>query len=255
MERTHRRTGPGTRPGTGGRAAVTLVTGGNKGLGLETGRRLVEAGHDVYLGARDRRRGEEAARRIGARPLLLDVTSDASVAAAAQAVRQETGGRLDVLVNNAGIAGTARLARELTAAELQAVYDTNVFGVVRVLHAFLPLLAASEAPVVVNVSSGLGSLAVAADPAGHTAVVPTWLPAPAYSSSKAALNMLTAQYAHAFPELRINAVDPGHTATDLNGHTGPQTVEEGAGIIVRMALTGPDGPSGRYVAAGGELPW
>lgn len=107
----------------------------------------------------------------------------------------------------------------------------------------------------VNVSSGLGSLAVTADPVGHAAVVPTWLPVPAYSSSKAALNMITAQYAHACPHLRINAVDPGHTATDLNSHTGPQTVEEGAEIIVRMALIGADGPSGGYFAADGPVPW
>ncbi|MFI0711718.1 SDR family NAD(P)-dependent oxidoreductase [Streptomyces inhibens] len=242
--------------GGGGRGSgrVAVVTGGNKGLGLEAGRRLVEAGHEVYLGARDARRGEEAARLIGARPLLLDVSSEASVVEAAKRVREEAG-RLDVLVNNAGVAGSGRPAREVTADELLAVYDTNVFGVVRVLHAFLPLLEEGAAPVVVNVSSGLGSLAVTADPAGHAAVVPTWRPVPAYSSSKAALNMLTAQYAHACPTVRINAVDPGHTATDLNGHTGPQTVEEGAEIIVRMALIGADGPSGGYFAVGGPVPW
>ncbi|WP_031508052.1 SDR family NAD(P)-dependent oxidoreductase [Streptomyces megasporus] len=233
---------------------VTLITGANRGLGLETARRLVDAGHTVHLGARDLRRGEEAARRIGAHPLRIDVTSDASVREAARLLR-ERAGRLDVLVNNAGIAGPARPAGEVTAAEMLEVYDTNVFGAVRVLHAFLPLLEESDAPVVVNVGSGLGSLAVAADPAGHASVVPDWIPAPAYGSSKAALNMVTVQYAHACPTVRINVVDPGLTATDFNGHAGTRTVEEGAEIIVRMATIGADGPSGGYFSANGVVPW
>ncbi len=233
---------------------TTLITGANKGLGLETARRLVEAGHTVYLGARDARRGEEAARLVGARPLLIDVTSDESVQAAAKFLHEQVG-RLDVLVNNAGIRGSIRPAGEVTAAEMLTAYDTNVFGVVRVTRAFLPLLQASEAPVVVNVSSGLGSLAVTADPAGHASVVPAWVPVLVYNSSKAALNMVTAQYAHAHPGIRINAVDPGYTATDFNGHTGTQTVAEGAEIIVRMATVGTDGPSGGYFAASGAVPW
>ncbi|MER6143187.1 SDR family NAD(P)-dependent oxidoreductase [Streptomyces sparsogenes] len=233
---------------------TTLITGATRGLGLETARRLVEAGHAVYLGARDARRGEEAAGRVGARALLIDVTGEDSVRAAAKLVQEEAG-RLDVLVNNAGIGGRAASAAETTADDLLAVYDTNVFGAVRVTHAFLPLLAASEAPVVVNVSSGLGSLAVAADPPAHASSVPGWLPALSYGSSKAALNMVTVQYAHAFPHMRINAVDPGLTATDFNGHAGTRTVEEGAEIIVRMARIGADGPTGGYFSAAGPLPW
>ncbi|QKV94479.1 SDR family oxidoreductase [Streptomyces sp. NA02950] len=233
---------------------TTLITGANKGLGLETARQLVAAGHTVYVGARDARRGEEAAHLIGARPLLIDVTSDESVQAAAKSIERETG-RLDVLVNNAGINGRAHTAEETTGADLLTVFDTNVFGAVRTVHAFLPLLRASGAPVVVNVSSGLGSLTVSSDPEGHATAVPVWIPALAYASSKAALNMVTVQYAHAFPGIRFNAVDPGYTATDLNGHTGDQTIEEGAEIIVRMATIGSDGPTGGYFSLTGPVPW
>jgi NAD(P)-dependent dehydrogenase (short-subunit alcohol dehydrogenase family) len=108
---------------------------------------------------------------------------------------------------------------------------------------------------VVNVSSGLGSLAVTSDPEAHGSLVPVWVATLPYSSSKAALNMVTAQYARAHPSMRINSVDPGHTATDLNGHTGAQSLTEGSEIIVRMATTGPDGPTGGFFSAGGRLPW
>jgi NAD(P)-dependent dehydrogenase (short-subunit alcohol dehydrogenase family) len=134
---------------------------------------------------------------------------------------------------------------------MRAVYDTNVFGVVRVMHAFLPLLEASGTPVVVNVSSGLGSLAVTNDPGRFEST----LLGLAYPSSKAALNMLTSQYAKAYPAIKINAVDPGYTATDLNEHRGTQTVEEGAEIIVRMATIGAEGPTGGYFDASGTVPW
>jgi NAD(P)-dependent dehydrogenase (short-subunit alcohol dehydrogenase family) len=233
---------------------TTLITGATRGLGLETARQLVKAGHTVYLGARDAQRGQETADQIGARPVVIDVTSDHSVQAAATLVGEQSG-HLDVLVNNAGIPGSDRPADEITAAEMLTVYETNVFGVVRTMYAFLPLLEASQEPVVVNVSSGLGSLAVAADPAGHADVVPAWIPALPYGSAKAALNMITIQYAHARPAIRINTVDPGFTATDFNGHTGTQTVAAGAEIIVRMATIGSDGPSGGYFAAGGQVPW
>ncbi|MGW7006045.1 SDR family oxidoreductase [Streptomyces sp. NPDC054933] len=229
---------------------TTLITGANKGLGLETARRLVEAGHTVFLGARDIRRGQQAAQRFGARPLQIDVTSEESVRAAAELVREEAG-LLDVLVNNAGISGGSKPVGEVTATDLETVYATNVFGLVRVTRAFLPLLSVSAHPVVVNVSSGLGSLARVTDPQRMES---QW-PVLTYASSKSAVNMLTVQYAKAFPEIRINAVDPGYTATDLNGHRGTQTVEEGADIIVRMATIGADGPTGGYVAADGPVPW
>jgi NAD(P)-dependent dehydrogenase (short-subunit alcohol dehydrogenase family) len=233
---------------------TTLITGANKGLGHETARRLVSAGHTVYIGSRDADRGRRAAEELGARTVLIDVTDDVSVAEAAKAV--EADGGLDVLINNAGIEartadGGVVGAGEETAESMRRLFETNVFGVVRVTHAFLPLLRRSAAPVVVNVSSSLGSLArvTAPDSPAHA------YPGLAYPASKATVNMITVQYAKAFPAMRINAVEPGYTATDLNRRTGTQTVEEGAEIIVRMAQVGPDGPTGGYFDAEGPLPW
>jgi NAD(P)-dependent dehydrogenase (short-subunit alcohol dehydrogenase family) len=228
-----------------------LVTGANKGLGRETTRRLIAAGHDVWAGARDPERGRAAAEDLGARALILDVTDDASVAAAAQTVGEATGGVLDVLINNAGISGGAMPIREESAAHLRSVYEVNVLGVVRMLHAFLPLLERSQAPVIVNVSSGLGSLTYSADPDSSYST----LIVPAYFSSKAALNMLTTQYAKALPGMRINSVDPGFTATDLNANRGTQTVAEGTDAIVQMATIAPDGPTGTFVSRDGPVPW
>lgn len=234
---------------------TTLITGANKGLGFETARRLVAAGHTVYVGSRDAGRGRRAAGELGARAVQLDVTDDASVAAAAHAV--EAGGGLDVLVNNAGIqaemdgGGGVIGAADLTAEVMRRTFETNVLGLVRVLHAFLPLLRRSAAPVVVNVSSGLASLGRLSDPGAPAHAYP----GVAYPASKAAVNVVTVQYAKAFPRMRINAVEPGFTRTDLNRNTGVQTVGEGAEIIVRMAQVPPDGPTGGYVDVDGPLPW
>jgi NAD(P)-dependent dehydrogenase (short-subunit alcohol dehydrogenase family) len=234
---------------------ATLITGANKGLGLETARRLVAAGHTVYLGSRDAGRGRAAAAEVGATAVRLDVTDDASVASAVKEI--EAAGGLDVLVNNAGIQqemaadGTVTGAPGLTAEMMRGTFETNVFGLVRVTGAFLPLLLRSSAPVVVNVSSGLASLTRVTTPGTPTHAYP----GVAYPASKAAVNMLTVQYAKAFPQIRVNAVEPGYTATDLNGKRGGQSVEQGAEIIVRMALTGPDGPTGGFFDAEGTLPW
>ncbi|MCX4509789.1 SDR family NAD(P)-dependent oxidoreductase [Streptomyces sp. NBC_01619] len=233
---------------------TTLLTGANKGLGFEAARRLIAEGHTVYIGSRDAERGRLAAERLGARTVRLDVTDDASVAAAVKTI--EADGGLDVLVNNAGIEGRAPDggvigAADVTADMMRRVFETNVFGVVRVTHAFLPLLRRSAAPVVVNVSSGLGSMTGVTAPDSPAYAYP----GVAYPASKTALNMVTVQFAKAFPGMRINAVDPGFTATDLNGHTGTQTVEEGAEIIVRMALTGPDGPTGGCFTVEGPVSW
>lgn len=233
---------------------TTLITGANKGIGYETARQLIAAGHTVYVGARDAERGRRAAEELGARFVLLDVTDDASVEAAAKTVAADGG--LDVLINNAGIESrtpdnSVPTAETVTADQMRTTFETNVFGVVRVLHAFLPLLQRSAAPVVVNVSSGLASLTALSDP-DHPA---HFYPGIAYPTSKTAVNMLTVQFAKAFPALRINSVEPGFTKTDLNGNTGTQTVEQGAEVIVRMAQIGPDGPTGGYFDVNGRLPW
>ena len=156
-----------------------------------------------------------------------------------------------MLINNAGIAGGRKPAGEVTADDVRSVFETNVFGVVRVTHAFLPLLTRSDSPVIVNVSSGMGSIAVMTDPERFEST----LIGIAYPASKTAVNMLTTQYAKAFPQIRINAVDPGYTATDLNRHNGTQSVEEGTDAIVAMAKLDPSGPTGTFVDRSGVVAW
>jgi NAD(P)-dependent dehydrogenase (short-subunit alcohol dehydrogenase family) len=224
---------------------VTLITGANKGLGQETARRLVKEGHTVYIGARNTERGQAAADEIGARFVQLDVTDDASVASAVQAIEQREG-RLDVLVNNAGIAMEA-----LNGPDALKVFDTNAVGVVRVTQAALPLLRKSANPVVVNLSSALGSFWAVTNPGQRASHVP----AVVYGASKAAVSMLTLHYAHAVPEVKFNAVEPGPTATDLTAGRGGRPVEVSAEVIVRMATIGPDGPTGTFQWDEGELPW
>jgi len=230
--------------------AITLITGANKGLGFESARRLIELGHNVYLGARDRERGQAAAEIVGARFIQIDVTDDESVDAAAADIKRRDG-KLDILVNNAGISGGRVAAEDVTVDAIRTVYETNVFGIVRVTHAMLPLLRASESPVIVNVSSGLGSFGVVTD-STRMESERNFL---SYSSSKAAVAMLTVQYAKALPEFRVNVVDPGYTATDFNGNAGIQSVEEGTDAIVRLATIAKDGPTGRFENRDGILPW
>ena len=229
---------------------LTLVTGANKGLGYETARRLIELGHTVYIGARDTGRGEKAADELGARFVPLDVGDDASVAAAASEILEREG-HLDVLVNNAGISDALLAPEDVTASAMHQVYDVNVFGIVRTTHAFLPLLRAAACPVIVNVSSGLGSFGVVTNPdrfeSGFATVV--------YGSSKAAVGMLTVQYAKGLPDIKINVVDPGYTATDINDNSGHQTVTEGTDAIVRLATIGADGPTGTFSDRHGVVPW
>jgi NAD(P)-dependent dehydrogenase (short-subunit alcohol dehydrogenase family) len=234
--------------------STVLITGANKGIGYETARQLVAAGHTVYVGARDAVRGRAAAEALGARFVQLDVTDDDSVAAAAKTI--EADGGLEVLVNNAGIepraAGGGFIpAAEVTADTMRNVFETNVFGQVRILHTFLPLLQHSAAPVVVNVSSGLSLVRGVADAQSPA----HFYPAVEYPASKAAVNVVTVQYAKAYPGVRINAADPGFTATDLNHHAGTQTVEQGAEVIVRLAQLGPDGPTGEFFDASGPIAW
>ncbi|AMM21955.1 short-chain dehydrogenase [Frondihabitans sp. PAMC 28766] len=224
---------------------TTLITGANKGLGYETARRLIEQGHTVWIGARDETRGQKAADELGATFVQLDVADQASVDAAAATVGKAGG--LDVLINNAGITGSHADAADLTGADFEEVYAVNVFGVVRAIHAFLPLLRQSSAPTIVNVTSGLGSF----DSVHDESRIESKVIAPIYNSSKSALTMLTVQYAKALPEIRINAADPGYTATDLNGNSGHQTVTEGTDAIVELATRGGEGPTGTFIDRAG----
>jgi NAD(P)-dependent dehydrogenase (short-subunit alcohol dehydrogenase family) len=233
-----------------GDLSTILITGANKGLGHESARRLLAGGDDVWLAARDPERGREAARELGGRFVQLDVTSESSLEAAAEHLAAESG-LLDVLINNAGIAGGHVPVRDATAADVHRVFDTNVYGVVRVTRAFLPLLERSKNPVIVNVSSGMGSLAVTSDPTRLESTIVSL----AYPASKAALNMHTSQYAKALAHMRVNAVDPGYTATDLNRRRGTKTVEEGAQIIVELAKLDGSGPTGSFRDAAGVVPW
>ena len=228
---------------------VALVTGANRGIGLETTRRLADAGHRVYLAARDGERGRAAAEAVGARFVQMDVTSDDSVWHAAGIVEREAG-HLDLLVNNAGIPGPLRDIRGYTGDDAALVLMTNVVGYVRVMRAFLPLLERSADPRIVNVSSGLGSFGLFHDPARIESGAGT----PLYGAAKAAVNMLTARYARLLPGIRINAADPGLTATDLSGGQG-QSVEHGTDAIIAFALGGDVIPTGAYRDRDGDLPW
>ena len=226
---------------------VTLITGANKGLGYETAKQLIGRGHTVYLGARDVQRGMAAASEIGGRFVHLDVTDDALVETALGFVA-ESEGRLDVLVNNAGISSTA----EVSGPAALDVFNTNVIGVIRVTQAALPLLERSENPVVVNVSSALGSFWAVTNPERRQFHFPTIV----YGSSKAAVSMLTVQYAKSYRGIKFNAVEPGFTATDLTPFSGAgQPVEKGAEVIVRMATVGEDGPTGTFQEGEAELGW
>jgi NAD(P)-dependent dehydrogenase (short-subunit alcohol dehydrogenase family) len=226
---------------------VTLITGANKGLGYETARRLRERGHCVYVGARSVARGEAAASDLDAHFVQLDVTNDASVEAAMRLIGEQEG-RLDVLVNNAGISTTA----EVSGPEAARVFDTNVIGLIRVTQAALPLLEKSENPVVVNVSSALGSFWAVTNPERRQFHFPSVI----YGASKAAVSMLTVQYAKAVPGIKFNAVEPGFTATDLTPFSGAgQPVELGADVIVRMATIGEEGPTGTFQENESELRW
>ena len=226
---------------------VTLVTGANKGLGRETARRLIKEGHTVYIGARSVERGQAAASELGGQFVQLDVTDDASVQAAIRVI-EEREGHLDVLVNNAGISASADVSGPVAL----KVFDTNVIGVIRVTQAALPLLRKSDNPVVVNVSSALGSFWAVTNPERRQFHYPAII----YGSSKAAVSMLTVQYAKALPEIKFNAVEPGFTATDLTPVSGAgQPVEKGAEVIVRMATIGKDGPTSTFQEGESELPW
>jgi len=236
---------------------VAVVTGANKGIGLEIARQLGREGITVFLGARDVERGRAAAEKLraeglDARPLPLDVTDDASVSAAA-ALLEQSEGRLDILVNNAGIAIDDGPPSRVSLDAVRRTYETNVFGVIRTTQALLPLLRRSDAGRIVNLSSGLGSLTRNSDPTWDYASVKFL----AYNSSKTALNMITVQFAYELrtTPIKVNAADPGYVATDMNRNQGVRSVEQGAATPVRLALLPADGPTGGYFNDDGPLPW
>ncbi len=238
---------------------VALVTGANKGLGFHSARQLAEAGLTVLLGARDAGRGQEAVAKLVAegldvRLLVIDVTSEASIAAAVKQVEQSTG-RLDILVNNAGVSVSHAAPSQTTVDQMRRTYETNVFGVVAVTNAFLSLLRRSPSPRIVNVSSGLGSLALMIDRHSPWAAINIL----AYQSSKTALNAVTVLYARELREARfkVNAVNPGWRATDLGGYTeGAGDPAEGARVATRLSLIGDDGPTGEFHSDdGGTMAW
>jgi NAD(P)-dependent dehydrogenase (short-subunit alcohol dehydrogenase family) len=247
---------------------VALVTGANQGIGLQIAKDLVAHGFTALVGSRNVERGQAAAKEVGPRAyaLQLDVTDQASITAAAQRVRDEFG-RLDVLIQNAAISNTSKLPGQSIEAyakttrpsnvsldEMRAVWDTNVFGVLAVYQAMLPLLRKTAGARIVNVSSGVGSLTTNSNPAfAHRSIF-----GPVYPASKTALNALTVAMALELePDgIKVSAVSPGFTKTNLNEYAGTETVEEGAREAVRVALLGPDGPTGTFTRWENEtIPW
>jgi NAD(P)-dependent dehydrogenase (short-subunit alcohol dehydrogenase family) len=244
---------------------VALVTGANKGIGLQVAKDLAAQGFTVLVGSRNLKDGETAAKSVGAdaRALQLDVTNHASIAAAAERIRKELG-RLDVLVNNAGISHAGKPGRSLqemvksgrpsvaSLDEVRTVFETNVFGVIAVTQAMLPLLREAPAARIVNVSSSTGSLTMNSDPAN-----PRRAMFGAYSWSKTALNAITIAFASDLESagIKVNAACPGFTATDLNNFEGTRTVQQAAREPVRLALLDANGPTGTYSNDDGPVPW
>jgi NAD(P)-dependent dehydrogenase (short-subunit alcohol dehydrogenase family) len=238
---------------------TVLITGANKGIGFETARQMAGKGYRVFIAARDVVKGEEALQQLQQQGfddiafVQMDVTDSESIQKAYSTLASQVSS-LDVLVNNAGISGAfPQHASSFPVDKVLEVFQTNFFGVIRVTQAFLPLLKLSAAPRIVNVSSGLGSLTKQSDP---TSAFHAYRGI-AYGPSKTALNAYTVALAYELRELpfKLNMVDPGYTATDLNNHSGHKTVEAAAKPIVHYATLGGDGPTGRFFNEQGEVPW
>ncbi len=244
---------------------IALITGANQGVGYQVAKELVAAGVTVLLGSRDAAKGEAAAAEIGAIPIQIDVTDAASIAAAADRIRTEHG-RLDLLVNNAAISKTVdrvlgspdyeahSKASNVDLDEVRAVWETNVFGTLAVYQAMLPLLRESSDARIVNVSSGVGSLTTNADPAYQY----HGIYGPIYPASKTALNGVTLAMMIELEntDIKVNLVSPAFTATNLNGFAGVESVEDGSREVVRVALLGPDGPTGTFTRwENTPIPW
>jgi len=246
---------------------VALITGANQGVGLQVAKELVAHGFMVLVGSRNLKRGEDAAKEIGAGAIAiqLDVTDAASIAAAAEHISREFG-HLNLLVNNAAISNTRKgnlsvqeygkisMASNASLDEVRAVWETNVFGVLAVYQAMLPLLRKADSARIVNVSSAVGSLILNADPKQHYHA----MFGPVYPASKTALNAITLSMMVELENtpIKVNLVSPGFTKTNLNGFEGTASVEEGSREVVRVALLGPDGPSGTFTRwENSTIPW
>lgn len=236
---------------------TVLITGANKSIGFETARQLGRKGYSVWLGSRDTARGQDAARSLSAegvdvRPISIDVTDAASVTQAADRVQAEDG-KLDVLINNAGIPGQMGPPTQQSINDIRRIYETNVFAPVMVTQAFLPLLRQVGHASIVMVSSGLGSLGWLSNPNNQFYGV-NFL---GYNSSKTALNAITVAFAKelAASGIKVNAADPGYTATDFNGHSGYRTVEQAASGIVWLATQDENGSTGGFYFDGAVVPW
>ncbi|MEU7691216.1 SDR family oxidoreductase [Microbispora hainanensis] len=236
---------------------IALVTGANKGIGFEIAAGLGTLGWSVSVGARDDERRESAVEKlrsagVDAFGVPLDVTDDASVAAAAELI-EERAGRLDVLVNNAAVTGgMPQTPTTVDPATMRAVVETNVIGVIRVTNAMLPLLRRSASPRIVNMSSTVGSLTRQSAPGAETGPISA-----AYAPSKTFLNAVTVQYAKELSDtnILINLGCPGFCATDLNGFRGVRTPEQGAAIAIKLATLPDDGPTGGFFDDAGPIPW
>ena len=229
---------------------TVLITGANKSIGFETARQLSQQGYYVYLGSRDIEKGQQAVGQLQSEglnqvePIEIDVDQIESIKAAREVLGRKTE-ILDVLINNAGVSGTMpQTPLETDISVFKQVFETNFFGVIEVTQAFIDLLKQSPEPRIVNVTSGLGSLTLHNDPSWKYYQVK----AAVYVPSKAALNAYTIMLAHNLRDtpFKVNAVDPGYTATDFNGHSGPGTVPDAAARVVKAAILGSDGPTGQF---------
>ncbi len=236
---------------------LALITGANKGIGLETARQLGKLGIVILLGARDRERGRRAvetlcAEGVQARPIVLDVTDQSTIEAAAAQIEREFG-KLDILVNNAGIFIEKQPAIHCQVENLRRTFETNFFGAFAVTKALLPLIRKAEAGRIVNLASDLASLGNTSDPAWALYEYVYF----AYASSKVAIIAMTVALAKDLRNtpIKVNSADPGFTATDMNGHTGPKKPEDAALVPVRLATLPPDGPTGGYFDENGPVPW
>ena len=243
---------------------IVLITGANRSIGLETAKQLSKKGLFVYLGTRDLEKGNAAVKELNEngyeniKAIEIDVTKPESVLAAAKQVENEQG-KLDILINNAGISGELPQSAITTSINnIQNVFDTNFFGVITVTQAFWDLLKKSDGPRISNITSGLGSLTLHSDP--------SWkyynFKATSYITSKASLNAYTIILAYELKDLpfKVNAIDPGYTATDFNHHSGPGTVESAATFVIKHTLTDENGPTGKFLSndiedSSEESPW